>query len=211
MNTVKRSAVKREVDLQTLSDWIAPRSRVLDLGCGRGILLEHLKRKKEAYGVGIDSDPGKITSCVKRDVSAYQGDIGQMLREYPDQFFDWVVCSRTLHELSQPSEVIQDALRVGKRVAVGFVNNGFWLNRWSMLRSGRRVHNEVYPETWESSRAFNPVSVGAFEAFCEREAIRINRKVFLGADWRTPCQFWPDLMAGYALYEIGTSPEAKAS
>lgn len=199
---MKRSAIKREVDLQILSDWIDPDSRVLDLGCGRGILLEHLIDTKGAYAVGIDTDFTKIVGCVKRGVPAYQGDVAETLREYPDGFFDWVLCSRTLHELSEPKAIILEALRVGKRFAVGFVNHGFWLNRWSMLLQGFRVQNEVYPEPWYQSRASNPVSVSGFNAFCSEHGLRISRRVYLSADWRTPCRYFPNLMAGYAIYEL---------
>ena len=204
---VKRTAIKREVDLQIFTDWITPGSRVLDLGCGRGILLEHLAQTKDVYAVGVDTDGDKVASCVKRGVSAYQGDINDFLKEFPDQYFDWVVCSRTLTELSHPKIVLEEALRAGKRLAVGFVNYGFWLNRWFMLVSGTRVQNDVYPRPWYETRRANPVSVGDFERFCRDEQIEIYRRAFLSGDWHTPCRFWPDLLAGYALFEIGYSKQ----
>jgi len=199
---MKRSAVKREVDLQILTDWVQPGSRVLDLGCGRGILLEHLQQTKQAYAVGVDSNGSKIVGCVKRGVPAYQGDILQMMSVYPDGYFDWVLCSRTLHELSQPKATIFKALQVGKRFAVGFVNQGFWQNRWSFFIRGSRVVNEVYPEAWYASRPSNPVSVQDFEDFCRAHDLKISRKVYLGADWKTVCKYCPNLRAGYAIYEL---------
>lgn len=199
---MKRNAIKREVDFQILSDWIEKESRVLDLGCGRGILLEHLTTQKHIYGVGVDNDFSKIVSCVKRGVSAYQGDIGSVLSLYPDDYFDWIICSRTLHELSEPKRIIDEALRVGKHLAIGFINQAFWLNRLSMLVRGRRVMNEVYPKHWYDSRANNAVSVNDFEEFCQSHSIKVNRKAYLGADWKTPCSTLPNLLAGYAIYEV---------
>ncbi|GHC07235.1 methionine biosynthesis protein MetW [Cerasicoccus arenae] len=197
-----RHAIKREMDLQILLEWIADGARVLDLGCGRGILLEELIARKHCYAVGIDSDLAKITSCVKRSVPAYQGDLCDMLPVYDDNSFDWVVCSRTLQELSNPQQVLREALRVGKRLAIGFVNHGYWLNRWHMLKDGSRVKNDVYPDPWWASRAMNPVSISGFEDFCRAENAVIEHRVFLAEDWRTPCKFLPGWFAGYAVYEL---------
>ncbi len=199
---MKRQAIKRETDLQIVSDWVEQGARVLDLGCGRGILLEYLHQTRGIYGVGVDNDPQKILGCVKRGVNAYQGDIKQILSEFPDQYFDWVVCSRTLQELNKPKEVLFEAMRVGKRLAVGFVNFGFWLNRWHLFSRGQRVRNEVYPEVWHESRSMNPVSIADFESFCRDEGVSIHRRMYLGSDWKTPCRFLPGLFAGYALFEV---------
>jgi methionine biosynthesis protein MetW len=197
-----REKVKQHTDQLILSEWIAPGSRVLDLGCGRGQLLEHLQREKQAQVVGVDSDLASVIACVGRGVTAYQGDILDVLNFYPADSFDWVVCSRTVQELDQPSRVLERALAVGGRVAVGFVNHGFWLNRWSMFCHGRRVRNEVYPEAWYQSRPSNPVTVGDFEEFCANVGARVTHRAFLAGDWQTPCRRWPQLLAGYALYEF---------
>lgn len=201
-NGSAREQLKQDTDLHLLSDWIAPGARVLDLGCGRGLLLEHLLRAKQAQVVGVDSDLHSVIGCVERGVPAYQGDILDVLNFYPEGSFDWVVCSRTVQELAQPWQVLERSLVVGKRVAVGFVNHGFWLNRWNMFVRGHRVRNEVYPEPWYKSRPSNPVAIADFEEFCAEVGARVTRRAFLAGDWRTPCQFWPKLLAGYALYEF---------
>ena len=175
---------------------------MLDLGCGRGALLDHLQREKNARVVGVDSDLESVIACVGRGVTAYQGDIMEVLNFYPPGSFDWVVCSRTVQELGQPRRVLERALQVGGRVAVGFVNHGFWLNRWNMLWHGRRARNEVYPDAWFDGSPSNPVAVGDFEEFCSAAGARVTRHAFLAGDWKTPCNFWPQLLAGYALYEI---------
>lgn len=202
---MKRQAIKRETDLQIISGWIADGARVLDLGCGRGIFLQYLQQTKGVYGVGVDNKLEKIKSCVKRGVPAYQGDIFEMLAIYPDNYFDWVVCSRTLQDLAQPNRVFAEALRVGKRLAVGFVNHGYWLNRWHMLIHGGRVVNEVFPDAWYHSQPTNPVSLRDFEAFCLANNYRIRRCAYLKGDWRNRCRFMPQWFAGYALYELSQS------
>jgi methionine biosynthesis protein MetW len=207
MNRISR---KRETDQQILTRWIEPGCRVLDLGCGRGILLQHLMRVRGVRALGVDTDPNKILGCVKRRVPAYQGDIQSTLREFPDGFFDWVVCSRTIQELGEPGRIIAEALRVGRSAAFGFVNFGFWTNRLNLMATGTRIRNEVYPQEWYRARPSNPVSVNGFERYCRKEGISIRHRVFLKGDWRTPCHVLPNLRAGYALYEIA-QPEANGT
>lgn len=193
---------KRTVDMRVIGDWVEPGSRVLDLGCGRGLLLEHLVHHKRVRAVGVDFDFDKVAACVKRGLTAYQGDLEQFLAAFPEGHFDRVVCSRTLEELARPAEVIREALRVGRCVTIGFVNHGFWKNRLAILRHGRKPRNEVYPHAWDESRPANPVSIADFEAFCAEAGLVIRRRAWLRGDWSTPCTFRPNLLAGYAVYEL---------
>ena len=107
---------KRTVDMQIIGDWVEPASRVLDLGCGRGVLLDYLQQTKQARGLGVDLDFQKILGCVRRGVTAYQGDMEAFMRAFPDRFFDRVICSRTVQELADPAAVILEALRVGREL-----------------------------------------------------------------------------------------------
>jgi methionine biosynthesis protein MetW len=193
---------KRTVDMQVIADWIEPGSRVLDLGCGRGVLLEYLVQRKAIEAVGVDTSFSKVTACIRRGLAAYQGDMEGFLSEFPDGFFDHVLCSRTLQELSAPARVINEALRVGKRLAVGFVNHGYWENRVSLALNGRRLVNEVYPSEWSDSRPTNPVSLVEFERYCRANEIEMLRRVYLRGDWKTPCRYFRNLLSGYALYEV---------
>ena len=193
---------KRTVDMQIIGDWVEPGSRVLDLGCGRGELLDYLAQTKQVHGIGVDLDFHKLLGCVRRGVTAYQGDMEVFMRAFPDDFFDRVICSRTVHELDDPAGVILEALRVGRALTVGFVNHGFWKNRLDALFRGRKPRNAVYTTAWFESRPANPVSIADFEYFCAAKRIRIARRALLRGDWKTPCPFRPNLLAGYALYDL---------
>ena len=199
---IQKNLLKKKIELKAVCEWVGEGDRVLDLGCGRGILLHELVRRRKIYAVGVDSDFEKISLCIKKGVSAYHGDIMDMLSTFPDNSFDWIICSRTLPELENASEVIFKSLDVAKSVAVGFVNYAYWRNRLSVFFTGDRVVNEVYPDRWEAARPMNPISVNSFRNFCKRNNITIKREHFLRGDWETLCRFIPNVFSGYALFEI---------
>ncbi|GAB5559727.1 MAG: methionine biosynthesis protein MetW [Synoicihabitans sp.] len=193
---------KRTVDLQVITDWVTPSSCVLDLGCGRGVLLEELAQQKSVRGIGVDLHFDKISACVKRGLSAFQSDMMGFMADFDDHHFDHVICSRTLEEVDRPNDVIAEALRVGRSLTVGFANYGYWKNRVDSVLHGRKPQNEVHPTSWQESRPANPLTIADFEAFCREQGYRITRQVHLRGDWKTPCTFARNLLAGYALYEL---------
>lgn len=194
--------VKRTVDMEIIGDWVEPSTRVLDLGCGQGVLLDYLVQTKKVAAIGVDLDFGKITTCVRRGLTAYQGDMTSFMREFPEKHFDRVICSRTVQELADPTSVIMEALRVGRTLTVGFVNHGFWKNRISTLLEGRKIRNQVYTTEWFESRPANPLTIADFEHFCEVKGITVKRRAHLAGNWHDKCQFLPNLFAGFALYDL---------
>ena len=202
-----RYDVKKEADFRAIDNWVGSEDKVLDLGCGRGLLLEHLSDVKKVRGLGVDWELNNGISCVARKVPIYQEEILRVLGNCEDESFDWVIFSRMVESLPEPGEILKQALRVGKKVAVSFVNHGYWRNRLNFLFRGKRVCNEVYPHQWESSHLSNHFSVDEFEAFCfhlQSDGMKVNlgRKLFYRGDWVKPCSFLPNLRAGLAIYEI---------
>ena len=199
----KRTTIKkRKVELRAISDWVSEGERVLDLGCGRGILLEELVNAKNVYALGVDLDFNKILRAVKRGINVMHCDILTALKTFDDNSFDWIICSRTLSELENTKVVIDESLRVAKRVVIGFVNYGYWYNRLHLGFKGRRTVNKVFENDWYCARPMNQISIVSFKEFCKKNDIVINRSHFLRGNWRTQCKFLPNLMAGYALFEI---------
>lgn len=193
---------KRQVDFHAIAQWVGKGERVLDLGCGRGVLLEYLKQKNQVYGVGVDIDFQKILSCIKRGVSAYQGDIKSFLNQFSDNSFDHVILSRTIDQLEDPDFIITKSLQVGKRVTVGFINNGYWVNRWNSLFKGSRTINDVYPKPWYKTLPSNSFSIREFEAFCLKKNIKIEARICYSGDWKKKQTLFCNLLAGYAIYDL---------
>lgn len=198
----KKQGEKRTVDMRVIGDWVEPQSRVLDLGCGRGELLAYLRQTKQVSAVGVDLDFKRISACVAKGVTAYQGDMTTFMASFPERHFDRVICSRTVHELHNPAQVLLEALRVGHTVSVGFVNHGYWKNRTGTLFGGAKIRNAVYSTAWQDSSPSNPVTIRDFEDFCSANGIRVTRKVHLMGNWKTRCSFLPNLLAGYAVYDL---------
>jgi methionine biosynthesis protein MetW len=195
-------SIKRETDLQIISEWIEPKSRVLDLGCGRGILLEQLRQKLDVKALGVDIDAEKIGACVKRGVPVYQGDALKLLALFDDGSFDWVILSRTVQELENAGSVLKEALRVGRKLAVGFGNHGYWKNRLNSVRTGRASLGDADGAIWPENHPRNPVSIAEFEDYCRREKLEILHRRCLAGDWKTPAGTFASWRAAYALYAI---------
>ncbi len=193
---------KRQVDFQVIAQWVNPGDRVLDLGCGRGVLLEYLMQKCSIYGVGVDIDFDKILSCVKRRVPAYQGDIKAILATFPDQSFDRVIFSRTVEQLDDPEAILNESLRVGKSVTVGFVNYGFWKNRFKFLFDGENPQAEILSKPWYQAVPSNHFSINEFEAYCQRKSIVVKHRASLDGNWKDEVSVLPNLLSGYAIYDI---------
>lgn len=188
--------------MQIIADWITPGSRVLDLGCGRGVLLEYLMQTKQVRPVGVDLEFDKISACVRRGLSAYQGDMLGYMKGVPDDQFDHVIFSRSLEELAEPGQAIREGLRIARSVTVTFVNHAFWRNRLALVWQGRKPRNAVYRQGWAESRPANPVTIADFEAFCVETKTHVARRMHLCGDWKRSARLWPNLLSGYALYEL---------
>lgn len=199
---------KRQVDFQIIAQWVNHGERVLDLGCGRGVLLEYLKQKKSVYGVGVDIKFEYILSCVKRGVTAYHGDIRKLLASFDENAFDRVIFSRSIEFVDNPDVILAEGLRVGKRVIIGFVNQGFWLNRLSFLLKGGFSANELHSKPWCEKQRSNPLSIREFDYFCKSRKMKIENCVYLSGDLRKRQGIFPSFFASYAIYDLSNQPES---
>jgi methionine biosynthesis protein MetW len=134
-------------DLAAIAAMIRPGARVLDVGCGDGALLEHL-RSKDVDGRGIEISQANVNACVARGLAVVQGDADTDLVDYPAQVFDAVILSQTIQATEKPRVVMEHLLRIGRRVAISLPNFGYWKVRLSLLTGGRMPRTRALDYSW---------------------------------------------------------------
>ena len=186
-------------DFEAISHWVAPESSVLDLGCGDGELLVHLKESRNITGYGIENDDAGILACVSNGVNVIQSNLESGLKEVGDGAFDYVILSQTLQAMKRTEAVIDEMLRVGTEAIVSFPNFGYWQHRWQLLK-GRMPVSDALPYEWHNTPNVHMCTVADFDAFCARKNLRVlNRLVMNGEREQT---LLPNLMGTLALYRL---------
>lgn len=135
-------------DLKLIADLIEPGTRVLDVGCDDGALLNYLVNEKQVDGRGLELSQQGVNACVAKGLFVIQGDADNDLKEYPDASFDYVVLSKTLQAVHRPRDVLVDLLRIGKRAVVTIPNFAQWRMRLSLMRRGRMPVTKELDKSW---------------------------------------------------------------
>jgi methionine biosynthesis protein MetW len=153
MNTAGHlpAAAAPRADHLLIAELVEPGSRVLDVGCGDGALLQLLSDTKSVDGRGIELARERVNACVTRGLSVIQGDADRDLPDYPDQAFDYAVLSLTIQATRQPKIVLENLLRIGRRAIVSFPNFGHWKIRKALLLTGRMPVTTNLPDPWYDS------------------------------------------------------------
>ena len=187
-------------DYAIIGDIVEPQTKVLDLGCGEGELLEWLAQTKGVDARGVEISGVKVQRAIARGVSVFQSDIDAGLADYPDHAFDYVILSQTLQETRHPRQVMREMLRVGRRGIVAFPNFGHWRVRVSMLTSGGAPRTPLFPYEWYDSPNIHFLTVHDFENLMALEGFRIEKRYFLAG--RRKVRTLPNLMAEVAVYLV---------
>jgi methionine biosynthesis protein MetW len=202
--TGKKQPFVRELlgrsDYAIIGEIVEPGTKVLDLGCGEGELLEWLAENKGVDARGVEISGSKVQRAIARGVSVYQGDIDEGLADYPDHAFDYVILSQTLQETQYPLRVLREMLRVGSRAIVAFPNFGHWTVRLSMLRTGQAPKTRLFPYEWYDSPNIHFLTVHDFEDLVRAEGLTIERRYFLSGHHHVT--MLPNLMAEVAVFLV---------
>ena len=187
-------------DYAIISRIVEPGTRVLDVGCGEGELLQWLALHKGVDARGVEIVSSKVQRAIARGVSVYQGDIDQGLADYPDGAFDYVILSQTLQEVRKPLKVLREMLRVGRRAIVAFPNFGHWRVRLAHLWTGRAPRTKLFPYEWYDSPNIHFLTVHDFAALIESEKWTVERSIYLSNDKEV--RRLPNLLAEIGVFLI---------
>ena len=180
-------------DLAVIAHRITSGSRVLDIGCGHGDLMEVLETQKGCDARGIEIDPEQVEKCVARGLSVIQGDADRDLADYPDKAFDYTILSQTLQTAERPDRMLDELLRVGRQAFVSFPNFAHWRIRSALMFGGRMPVTRSMPISWYETKNIHNVTIGDFRELLAQKDVRVEDSWFFnkgreigdpGANWR---------------------------
>ncbi|WP_181704609.1 methionine biosynthesis protein MetW [Chthonobacter rhizosphaerae] len=167
------------VDFDLIADLVDPKSRVLDVGCGDGDLLALLETVRQVDGRGIELSQAGVNKGVARGLAVIQGDADRDLDQYPDRAFDYVILSQTIQATRNPKVVLENLLRIGRKVIVSFPNFGHFDVRLRLLLGGRMPVSKRLPYTWYDTPNIHFCTIRDFVALCDEIGATVERAIAL--------------------------------
>ncbi|MFZ5504463.1 methionine biosynthesis protein MetW [Methyloversatilis discipulorum] len=195
------TALDGRIDYDVIAGWVSPGARVLDLGCGDGALLRHLKDSRGASGYGVEIDIERVISCMRNGINVLQIDLEKGLYDFVDQSFDLVIISNALQTLHRTEKLLTEMLRVGREAVVSFPNFAFWKHRMAIM-DGHMPVSDRLPYQWYDTPNVRFFTIADFEALCAKLGIEIRERLVLD-DTGQPVQDEPNFLGSFALYRLG--------
>ncbi len=191
-------------DLEIISDWIRPGSRLLDLGCGDGALLQHLQDTREVTGYGLEIDDENVTRCVQSGVNVIQTNLDAGLQDFSGRSFDYVIMSQTLQAVHYPDRLLEEMLRIGHEGIVTFPNFAYWRSRVQLTLGGQMPMTRTLPNPWYSTPNIHLCTVRDFEKLCHERNIRILDRIMVNDVARRTVtgNLMPNMFGRTAIYRF---------
>ena len=186
-------------DMELIAELVPPGSRVLDLGCGNGELLAHLRDARQCSGYGVEIADANVLACMQRGVNIIQLNLEEGLAMFADQSFDVVLQLDTMQHLRNTEKMLRETARVGRVGIVSFPNFAHWPNRLQVL-AGRMPVTRVLPYQWYDTPNIRVGTHADFEVLARRDGLRILDA--FGVQGGRVVRRWPNLMASVAVFRF---------
>lgn len=186
-------------------DLVDTGASVLDLGCGDGRLLERLIRERGAHGRGVEIEESLIRECIAKGISVFQGNLDEGLQDYDSQTYDFVILNQTLQVVHDPALLLQEMVRVGRRVIVGFPNFAFLVNRIQLAVFGRMPKHKSLPYEWYNTPNIHLCTHRDFRRLCREMDIRVHREICMNGERAVPR--WISNIAARNVYYLLSGSE----
>ncbi len=197
MTDQDRALLARRPDLATIAQWVKPDARLLDLGCGDGMLLRYLWKERGAQGYGVEIDDAKVGESVRNDINVLQLNLEDGLSAFGDGSFDYVILSQTLQAMRHTEDIMREMVRVGREAIVSFPNFGHWKGRLQVAK-GRMPVSDSLPHQWYDTPNLHLCTIADFEDLAAKLGVRILERVVLHEG--RPVSFMPNLFGSLAIY-----------
>ncbi|MDI9331780.1 MAG: methionine biosynthesis protein MetW [Alphaproteobacteria bacterium] len=185
--------------MRALAELVPVGSRVLDLGCGDGALLEYLQSERGCTGYGVELDDVNVLACARRGVQVLQLNLDQGLSLFGDQSFDVVLQIDTLQHLRNAETMLRETARVGRIGIVAFPNFAHWPNRLSVL-GGRMPVTRRLPYQWYNTPNIRVGTFADFAALARDNGLRVQDA--FGLHEGQAVRLWPNALASTAVFQF---------
>jgi methionine biosynthesis protein MetW len=166
-------------EYKLISDMVETNSRVLDVGCDDGTLMEFLKQNKNVDIRGIEISKEKVQTCISKGLTVIEGNAEFDLKQFPNKSFDYVVLGQTLQAFVNPELVINELLRVGKKAIVTIPNFGHWKVRLNLMIKGTMPVTKTLPNEWYNTPNIHMCTIKDFFKFSETIDFKIFKSLAL--------------------------------
>ena len=169
-------------EFKVIADLLSNNTRVLDVGCGDGSLMNLLAKEKNIEVRGLELEKHNVQECIYKGLPVIQGNAETELYQFPNQSFDYVVLSQTLQAFYNPDKVLKELLRIGKSVIVSIPNFGYWRVRTSLLLFGKMPMTKTLPNTWYNTPNLHMCSIKDLFDYCDNQNIKIRKVIGVNGD-----------------------------